>query len=88
MSTIRLRRPVTDRLEFDGDSRILHRRTWPPSPEAAASLPSRSTGTPYEPHWPRSLKVKATVTLVGNGVLRLSEDSSAVTPVQFGTMKR
>ncbi len=59
--------------------RIRARSTW---------ILSRSTGTPYEPHWPRQLKVKATVTLVGKDVLRLSEESNAVTPVQFGTVKR
>jgi hypothetical protein len=59
--------------------RIRARSTW---------ILSSARGTPYEPHWPRQLKVKATVTLVGKDVLRLSEESNAVTPVQFGTMKR
>jgi hypothetical protein len=59
--------------------RIRARGTW---------ILSRSTGTPYEPHWPRPLKVKASVMLVGNGVLYLQEQSNAVTPVQFGTKKQ
>ena len=59
--------------------RIRARSTW---------ILSSATGTPYKPHWPRPLKVKASVTLVGNGVLRMSEDSNAVTRVLFGTMKR
>ena len=49
---------------------------------------SSATGTPYEPDWPRPLKVKAVVTLVGNGFLRMSEESNAITPVLFGTVKR
>ena len=47
-----------------------------------------ATGTPYEPHWPRPLKVKAVVTLVGNGFWRFFEESNATTPVLFGTVKR
>jgi hypothetical protein len=49
---------------------------------------SSATGTPYEPHWPRPLKVKALVRLVGNGVLRMSEQSTGVTAVQFGTRQK
>jgi len=44
---------------------------------------SRATGTPKAEQWPRQLRVNAAIMVTGNGVVRVSGDSPAGSPVML-----